>query len=54
MAVSLREKKPSGRQRSPDYCWMTPPVWVSEASVAKESSVFGAGCWRGTAAARRY
>ncbi len=41
MSVSLREKKPSGRQWSPDFCCMTPPIWVSEASVAKESSAFG-------------
>ncbi len=51
--MSLREKKTSGRQWSPDFCCKTPPIWVSEASVAKESSVFGAGCWRGTAAAMR-
>ncbi len=51
--MSLREKKPSGRQWFPDFCCMTPPIWVLEASVAKESSAFGAGCWRGTAAARR-
>jgi hypothetical protein len=51
--VSLWEKKPSGRQWSPHFCCMTPLIWVSEASVAKESSAFGAGCWRGTAVARR-
>ncbi len=53
MSESLREKKPSGRQWSPDFCCMTPPIWASEASVAKESSAFGGGCWRGTAATRR-
>jgi hypothetical protein len=26
---------------------------MSEASVARESSAFGAGCWSGTATARR-
>jgi hypothetical protein len=51
--VSLQEKKPSGCQWSPDFCCMTPPIWVSEASVAKESSAFGEGCWNGTAATRR-
>jgi hypothetical protein len=51
--VSLWEKKTSGRKWSPDFCCMTPPIWISEASVARESSAFGAGCWRGTAATRR-
>ncbi len=49
----MREKNPSGHQWSPDFCCMTPPIWVSEVSVAKDSSAFGAGCWRGSAAARR-
>ncbi len=53
MSVSLQEKNPSGRQRSPDFCCMTPLIQLSEASTVKESSAFGAGCWRGTATARR-
>ncbi len=31
-----------------------PPIWVSEASVARESSACGEGCWSGTTAARRH
>ncbi len=52
MSVNLQKKR--GHQWSPDFCCMTSPIWVSEASVARESSVFGAGCWRVTAAARRH
>jgi hypothetical protein len=42
-------------KRSPmvtDFCCMTPLIWVLEASVARESSAYGEGCWSGTAAAR--
>ncbi len=53
MSVNFLEKKLSGPQWSPDFCCMTSPIRVSEALVARESSACGAGCWRGTAAARR-
>ncbi len=52
--IKEKKKNPSGRQWSPDFCCMTPPIWVSEASVAKESSALGRGVGRGTAAARRH
>ncbi len=51
--IKEKKKNLSGRQWSPDFCCMTPPIWVSEASVAKESSALGRGVGRGTAAARR-
>ncbi len=43
LCQSICEKKNlRGCQWSPNFCCMTPPIWVSEASVARESSVFGA------------
>jgi hypothetical protein len=32
---------------------MTPPRWVSDASVVRESSALGEGCWSGTTVASR-
>ncbi len=48
------EKKPRGHQWSPDFCCMLSPMWESEVSVAKESSVLESGYWSGTAMARRH
>ncbi len=49
----FQEKKPRGRQWSPDFSCIMSPIWVSEASVARESSALGEECWSGTAAVRR-
>ncbi len=47
---SLREKKPNGCQDPCTCCWSAPPMWVSNASVARAMAAFGAGCASGTAA----
>ena len=47
VADSFFEKKPRGRQPFTSYCWRTPPMWVSEAMVAR-----GSRCASGVAAAR--
>jgi hypothetical protein len=46
--LSLREKKPNGCQEPLTCCCSTPPMCVSEASVATEMAASGAGCATGT------
>jgi hypothetical protein len=45
-------KKASGLHDPADSCWSTPPMWVSEASVASDITAPGRGCVREVAAAR--
>ncbi len=49
---SFLDYNASGCQLPPASCCSTPPTCVSEASVARESMAFGAGCANGTAAAQ--
>ena len=41
---SFLKKNPRGGQPFTSFCWRTPLMWVSEASVARESSARWRGC----------
>ena len=43
MAESLAEKNDRGAQEPRRNCWRTPPMWVSEASLAREIGAAGSG-----------